>query len=195
MASFDQRTPQDGTTWEPRSDSGRIRKSTHPPIRKSHSHLIPIDRILIQSTHPSKPSLRSVESASSPPPPPPSSSLFQIASCLSLPPSLTHSPHSTLTVRNREPPPMPVADADAVDAAAAATAPTTLRGAQLLLAWSGVIAIAYRGLPAALTELKAKVGKAMPSLPPENPGSKVGHQSCVHTREVCEWSGMYLCIH
>ncbi|ELR16682.1 uncharacterized protein ACA1_089300 [Acanthamoeba castellanii str. Neff] len=52
------------------------------------------------------------------------------------------------------------------------TASTELRPWAFLVAWDGVLTLAYRGFPCSLVDLKQHIGHHFPELPPENPGSK-----------------------
>jgi hypothetical protein len=52
------------------------------------------------------------------------------------------------------------------------TASTELRPWAFLVAWDGVLTLAYRGFPRSLVDLKQHIGHHFPELPPENPGSK-----------------------
>lgn len=43
---------------------------------------------------------------------------------------------------------------------------------RFFVSWSGVLTLAYSGFPPALEDLKAGLEQTVPTLPPENPGSR-----------------------
>lgn len=61
---------------------------------------------------------------------------------------------------------------DVLDAIVRRETLTVMRPHAFFVAWSGVLVLSFEGFSATLLRIKANIDKALPHLPPENPGSR-----------------------
>lgn len=86
--------------------------------------------------------------------------------------ALPASAMATTTLAPVAPPSTQEESALQLDQIVANTRRCLLRPFSFFVSWQGVVTLAFRGFPPALTGLKAQLGEHYTALPPENPGSR-----------------------